>query len=334
MWFDIKRVNAQRRDLLPCLMSPQQTSCCLNIRKNGFDNAMKAWGKLITSLPGKVVVCLCSLLLLSGGIYGALNIDESFNRQLLTSKDSYYRKFLNVHEANFFLNIEVNIIFPGKIDHSSQEIQKMYSDVTKIASSNEYFVSRSISWLTEYLSWAKGRNIDLNDTKIFYQQLHHFTSLPEYKRFSQDLKFSENKESLLASRLSLYSESSADSIFQRDMMISIREDLSHLTNDVFAISPPFIFFEQYAHVLTETIKNIVVAGISILLISSLFLNHFAIIICLLCGFVALILELLGIMYLWGVSVNSISMINLVMALGFSVDYNFHLCYSAHIFSMT
>ena len=327
MWFDIKRINAKRRDFLPCLISPPPTDRCFSIQKHGLDNTMRAWGKLITSLPGKLVVCFCSFLLLSGGIYGALNIDESFNRQLLTSKDSYYRKFLNVFESNFFLNIEVNVIFPGQINHSSQDIQKMYDDVGKIAESNEYFISRTNSWLSEYQSWAKIKNIDINDTRTFYQHLHHFISLPKYIRFSQDLKFSENKEFLLASRMSLYSESSPDSIFQRDMMISIREDLSRVTNDnVFAVSPPFIFFEQYAHVLTETIKNIIVAGFSILLISSMFLDHFVIIICLLCGFIALILELFGLMYIWGVSVNSLSMINLVMALGFSVDYNAHVAY--------
>ncbi len=327
MWFDIKRINAQRRDFLPCLMSPPPTDCCSGIRANGFDNVMEAWGKVITSSPGKVIVCLCSLLLLSGGIYGALNIDESFNRQLLTTEDSHYREFLNVYEENFHLNIEVNIIFPTKADHSSQEIQKMYSDVENLVKCNGHFISGSISWLSEYLLWAKKKNIDINETTIFYRTLFDFVSLPKYRRFAQDLKFSENKTHLIASRILVYSKSSRDSIFHRDMMVSIREDLSRSKDvDAFAVALPFIYFEQYAHVLNETIRNLIVAGISILLISSMFLNHFVIIICLLCGFVALILELLGLMYIWNVSVNSISMINLVMALGFSVDYNAHVAY--------
>ena len=326
-WFDIKRINAQRRDFVPCLKSPNPTDCCSGIRTNGLDNIMRAWGRLITSSPGKVIVCLCSILLLSGGIYGALNIDESFNRQLLTAEDSHYREFLNVFEGNFLQNIEVNVIFPGQVDHSSQEIQKMYSNVEKLAKSNGHFIPGRISWLSEYLSWANESYIDINDTSIFYQHLQHFISLPKYRRFSQDLKFSENRTHLTASRLLLYSKSSIDSIFQRDMMVSIREDLSRsMAGSEFAVALSFIYFEQYAHVVTETIRNVIVAGISILLISSMFLNHFVIVICLLCGFVALILELLGLMYIWNVSVNSLSMINLVMALGFSVDYSAHVAF--------
>ena len=35
----------------------------------------------------------------------------------------------------------------------------------------------------------------------------------------------------------------------------------------------------------------------------------------------------GLMYVWGVSLNSISMINLVMAIGFAVDYSAHFAHS-------
>ena len=327
MWFDIKRINAQRQDMAPCFKARSPGNCCLGFRTHGFDNAMKSWGKIITSIPGKVVVCLFSILLFSGGIYGALNINETFNRQLLTTEDSHYREYLNVFEENFHLNIPVDVIFPGQQRYSCEELQKMYSKVQNIAKNNAYFIPQSISWLSEYLSWASKHNIDINDTDIFYETLSHFISLPQYIRFAEDLKFSKNQTHLIASRIVIFSKSSPESVFQRDMMISIRQDLSRATDvNAFAIALPFIYFEQYANVLDETIRNVIVAGISILFITSLFLNHFMIIICLMCGFLALILELLGLMYMWNVSVNSISMINLVMALGFSVDYNAHVAY--------
>ena len=327
MWLDIKRINAKRRDVLPCLMSTSSTNCCANTREFGLDNVMKAWGKVVTSLPGKFTVCLCSLLLLSGGIYGAMNIDESFSRQLLTTEDSHFKEFLNVYEANFHLNIEVNIIFPGKIGRSVQEIQSAYSIVEKLVKSNRHFIPRNINWLSEYLSWANERNVTVNNGSVFYTTLSNFVSIPKYRRFAQDLKFSNDRTHLTASRILVYCKSNSDSIFQRDMMVSIRDDIAHSTNvNAFAIALPFIYFEQYANVFRETIRNVIVAGISILLISSMFLNHLAVIICLLCGFIGLILELLGLMYIWNVSINSISMINLVMALGFSVDYNAHVVY--------
>ena len=43
--------------------------------------------------------------------------------------------------------------------------------------------------------------------------------------------------------------------------------------------------------------------------------------------VFLMFVFLGLMHVWGVSLNSISMINLVMAIGFAVDYSAHLAHS-------
>ena len=328
MWFDVKRINAKRQDFLPCFMSSEATNCCCSgIRKNGLDNVMKSWGRIITSFPGKVTVCLFSIALLAGGIFGAMNTDESFSRQLLTTENSHYRKFLDMYEENFHVEVEVNVIIPNQLDYSDHDIQQKYLDLENIAKRNKHFTSRTTSWLAEFLLWGKANNIDTNSKATFYSNLQIFISTPKFKRFAEDVKFSEDRKYLEASRIFVYSKSDPNSEFQRDMMISIREDLSRSSNlNAFAIAPPFIYFEQFAHVLDETIRNLIVAGISILLISSLFLNHVVIIVCLLCGFVALILELLGLMYLWNVSINSISMINLVMALGFSVDYNAHVIY--------
>ena len=49
------------------------------------------------------------------------------------------------------------------------------------------------------------------------------------------------------------------------------------------------------------------------------------------NFAALICELFGLMVLWNVSLNSVSMINLVMAIGFAVDYSAHI---AHAYVMS
>ena len=81
-------------------------------------------------------------------------------------------------KKNFHLNIEVNVIFPGRVDYSSRDVMDMYSDAEKLVKSNKHFTSRTISWLSEYRSWATKRNIDINDTGTFYQNLQNFISLP------------------------------------------------------------------------------------------------------------------------------------------------------------
>ena len=328
-WFDIKRIMAKRRDILPCLrVSPSSSSnCCVNSRRYLLDNAMKAWGRILMTSPGKISVCLLSFLLLAGGVYGAVNLDKGFSRQLLTTKGSPFQNFLNVYEVHFNLQIEVSVVVSGRLDYSSLEIQQKYLNLENITKSNKHFTTVTLSWMSAFLGWAKDNNASTSKPKQFYSSLQRFLAHPEYTMFAQDIKFSENKGEITSSRILVFSKSSTDSEFQKDMMASIRDDLSeHSDLDVFAIALPFIYFEQYAIILDETILNLITAGISILVVTLFFLIHPLVVFVLLLGFVALILELFGLMYLWDVSLNSISMINLVMALGFSVDYSAHVAY--------
>lgn len=121
---------------------------------------------------------------------------------------------------------------------------------------------------------------------------------------------------------------SHSSVFQRDAMLTLRKDLSTKSSlHTYPIAKPFIFLEQYSIIVTETVRNLAVASLAILLITSPFLVDFIVTLLVFFGFVALIFELFGLMFIWEVSLNSISMINLVMAIGFSVDYSAHIALS-------
>ena len=111
-------------------------------------------------------------------------------------------------------------------------------------------------------------------------------------------------------------------------MLTLRRDLSKESAlGAYPIARPFIFLEQYAILVSETIRNLTVASLAILVITSPFLVDLAVTLLVFLGFVALIFELFGLMFIWGVSLNSVSMINLVMATGFSVDYSAHIAHS-------
>ena len=89
--------------------------------------------------------------------------------------------------------------------------------------------------------------------------------------------------------------------------------------------------EQHAHTQSETTRNIAVAGAAVFVITLLSLLSLTATILVCLGFGSLICELFALMYIWDVSLNMISTINLVMAIGFSVDYSAHV---AHAYVMS
>ena len=97
--------------------------------------------------------------------------------------------------------------------------------------------------------------------------------------------------------------------------------------DAFPIRQPFTFFEQYAIISRDTIRNLLIATLAVLVITSTFLVDCTVAILVVFKFAALVCKLFGLMVIWDVSLNSVSMINLVKAIGFAVDYSAHVAHA-------
>lgn len=136
--------------------------------------------------------------------------------------------------------------------------------------------------------------------------------------FAQDLKFSANGSALEASCIICFMQNNDDSIFLKNAMQTPREDLDMKSNlRAFPITRAFIFFEQYVITSHETLRNLIIAAITVFVISSPFLVDCTVAILVLFNYAALIL---------GVSLNAVFIINLLMAIGFTVDYSAHIAH--------
>ena len=288
---------------------------------------MKWWATLLTHPGVKAVVICFSLLLLGAGIYGVTHVDESFDRRILAKDDSYLRQFLSAEEKHFVLSIDVSIVESGNVDYELSSTQEHIRQLTSIASDNKHYRNRSVSWMNSFSQYAKifKRNIT---GERFLPELKSFLQIPEYSYFSQDLKFSEDDTKLEASRVLSFMKNSNSSTFQKNAMLTLRDDIAEKSGlDAFPISRTFIFFEQYAITSRETIRNLIIAALAVLVVTSPFLVDCTVTFIVVLNFAALICELFGLMVIWNVALNSVSMINLVMAIGFAVDYSAHIAHA-------
>ena len=334
MTYDLKRIQSGRRDCLPFCKAPppKEGQPAWDEPSPQLSNrAMEVWGRFLTYPLTKVVVIVLSLGLLGAGIYGVTKVDETFDRRILAKDDSYLKRFLSAEKEHFELSIDVSIVETGKIDYEKPSTQEAIRNLTYIVSSNKYYINRSLSWMDSYLTFAKMSNISTIGPS-FLPGLKTFLSQPEFSLFRQDLKFSSNGSKLEASRILCFMKSNGESTFQESAMQTIRDDLETKSElGVFPITRAFIFFEQYAITSRETIRNLIIAALTVFVITSPFLVDCTVAILVLFNFAALICELFGLMVIWDVSLNVVSMINLVMAIGFAVDYSAHV---AHAYVMS
>lgn len=89
----------------------------------------------------------------------------------------------------------------------------------------------------------------------------------------------------------------------------------------------FIFYEQYAVIIFEFIQNLSLALLAVFLICFALLTHFGTTILVVIIILIIDVEIVGLMYVWGVSIDSVSVTNLVLAVGLAVDYSVHVAHA-------
>lgn len=105
---------------------------------------------------------------------------------------------------------------------------------------------------------------------------------------------------------------------------------SNLTTDVrvFPYSIVHPFFEQYLTMWPDTFRSISYSILAIFVVTFLFLGldiYSAIIVVI--TIIMIIVNLMGLMYHWGISLNAVSLVNLVVGVGISVEFCSHLTHS-------
>lgn len=94
--------------------------------------------------------------------------------------------------------------------------------------------------------------------------------------------------------------------------------------DIFAFSPFYVFFVQYITILSLTFSTLAVAALIIFAVSALLLGLFRMATLLTVTAVAIVVNISGIMAIWGISLNAVSLVNLIICLGLAVEFTVHI----------
>ncbi|XP_076437724.1 NPC intracellular cholesterol transporter 1-like [Babylonia areolata] len=96
-------------------------------------------------------------------------------------------------------------------------------------------------------------------------------------------------------------------------------------DEVFAYSIFYVFYEQYLTIVHDTVVNLAICLSAILVVTFTLLGcdlHSALLVIVTIGMI--LGDLLGLMYFWDISLNAVSLVNLIMAVGISVEFCSHI----------
>ncbi|KAM4728014.1 patched domain-containing protein 3 [Anableps anableps] len=275
----------------------------------------------LTHKRTKVFVLVSYLVYLAVSIYGILMLKEGLDIKNLALDDSYllrYYKHQEEHFSKYGYNVMVAVKQP--ISYWDENDQRaLHSCISSFKKLN--FVNSTSAWFTSYKHYASTSNLNVGTKEAFLSHLTLFLALNP--TFKLDLNLTAGS-AIQASRF--YVQTLNQSIL-KDMMTGLRMTAEKCPIELLVYHPAFIYFDQYIVISDSTIQTILIAVTAMLLVSLILIPNPLCSICVAFAICSVVVGVAGFMSLWGVSLDSISMINLIMCIGFSVDFSAHISYA-------
>ncbi|XP_077347156.1 patched domain-containing protein 3 [Lithobates pipiens] len=326
-WLVCKKVPEQKDDH----RSTFYNACCVGgtfsaITGTETDHLMtnffkKYYGPFLTNIWTKIIVLGLYGGYLAGSIYGCFQVQEGIDLRNLATDSSYVRSFYDYEDLYFEdYGPRVMVVVTQEVSYWDVDTRNKIDTCIESFKLTPYVCEDlSESWLKAYIGFAEMLDLDIKDGSNFIGNLSRFPVL------KQDVNIQSG--TIKASRFFIQTMNVTSAVDEKNMLNQVRDTAKSCEVPVLVYHPAFIYFDQYAVIIQNTIQNVAVAAIVMLVISLLLIPNPLCSLWVTFAIASIIVGVTGFMALWNVNLDSISMINLVICIGFSVDFSAHISYA-------
>jgi Niemann-Pick C1 protein len=346
---DVRRRNDFRLELEPMIRAPSLSRDWISIGKMIEWVMRKIVAPVVTYLPVSVVIVIVFFGLTGLSIYGATNLRQGLDQVTALPSDSHMVSFF--FKQREYLDIGPPVYFVTKqVNYSDPAVQDKLFESFDTVSRTEYIDRGSIQfWLDDFSKWAatkecSGHSISTRTIppEHFYQWLTEFlnqdtcckvygqiTPMCGFK-FRQDIKFDANHTSIRSSRMLVQTttlRSQADFINSMKAAFFTSNIVQTPEFEYYPYSIYYIYFAQYMYLPEVAALNIMIALGAVVVVTLLILASPISSVYILLVLLMIDIDLMGIMAVWDIYVNAVSVVNLVMSIGISVEFCVHIAKS-------
>ncbi|KAL7842080.1 hypothetical protein SRHO_G00237690 [Serrasalmus rhombeus] len=281
----------------------------------------KHYGPLLTTFWAKAMVIILYVVYVSISIYGCTTIKEGIDLKNLAVDQSYIVRYYE-DEKEYFghygpnVMLAVNGTFPYWENAERKRLEYCIDKFQNLS----FVRNQSPSWLHSFEHYAEKMNITISSDVEFKKHLKTF--LREHPTLRSDVSITN--DNIDASRLFLQT---ANVPSEKIMLESLRKTADDCQISLVVYHPAFIYYDQYAVIMNNTIQTVCVATMVMLVISLILIPNPVCALWVAFTIALVIVGVAGFMALLGINLDSISMINLIISIGFSVDFSAHISYT-------
>ncbi|CAM9359667.1 unnamed protein product, partial [Ectocarpus fasciculatus] len=298
------------------------------------------YAPFVLSTKGKALVLFASAGLLAAGMYGVTQATQGLD-VLDLAPDGHYSIEYTVRSRYYDFDIQewyvpINV-YTQEVDYPDVTVQAEIQSIDEEMLELENVEGPVDSWLASFIVWAEANttysaNVGTSggypvydDRNSFYTALSAFLEDEDNARFLTEVIF-DDEGLIKISRSEMFLINLVDTDNNVDALLDTREvsDQSTLDPQPFAHSDVFGFTEQYLVIYDELLTSFGLALFAVFILSLFVLGKVTIVALVCVTLVIIDVELLGFVYHWNLNVNSITVIELIMAVGLVVDYMVHI----------
>ncbi|XP_067131837.1 patched domain-containing protein 3-like [Centruroides vittatus] len=315
---------------------------CEEDKKDNEDCFMKFFRdrfSIFVFRPGVIVLIICLYFaLLSMGIWGITCIKEGIdilkfnptNYEITESFRVFYKYFT---EYPFTVHVVINETLDysdPKIQNSIHNFMQKFHAIENIAKHDYDF-----SWLKYFkefqshpISKFSLRGYDLSQKQDFIDSLRNvFLKFKGALQFTNDISFNQNYTDIVSSRFLFLAKNVSDSAMEIQFVNNLWKVAEEAPFSVVIHTLITPIVEQGVIIRDITFQLFWITSLLIFVVFvSLIPNLQCALIVSICV-VSITVQTIGFMSLWEINLDIVSMICLILCLGFCVNYPTHMCYS-------
>eukprot|EP00916_Digyalum_oweni_P025194 GHVL01041554.1.p1 GENE.GHVL01041554.1~~GHVL01041554.1.p1 ORF type:complete len:1097 (+),score=209.39 GHVL01041554.1:386-3292(+) len=290
------------------------------------------YGQWLTHPVTKICVILFFIAFVAVSYNGFTKLPQGLELRQLAADTSYLQSFED-DLAVFFSKYgpQTDVFIQEELPWWKSEYRTNLKNMAK-SLETAYYGIRVINplelfYTSSYAPESLSASGDVEET-AFITGLTNFLDDHRYKRFERDFSWNSSNSIVRSFRLTVLPKFYQGSKERGQFMQDMRNDVSkypklHAT----AYNYYFVFFESDLEILPSVIQNLSIAAVCMLFVALILIPKLQSGLLVVLTMAMIDVGLFGFMYYWDLQLNMITMINLVISIGFSVDYSAHICHT-------
>ncbi|XP_067131175.1 patched domain-containing protein 3-like [Centruroides vittatus] len=286
----------------------------------------------------RIFIILLYSILLSTGIWGVMSLKEGFNVHKFHPESFEITRGFHVFYKYFTqYPFTVHVVINETLDYSNPRVQHSVNDFMQ-----KFHTIENIAGFEYEFSWLKYYNkfqnhpiskyslsgYDLSQKQDFMDALRNvFLKFTGAKQFNNDIIFNHNYTDIVASRFLFL----AKDVSNRVTEFKIANDLAKIAKEapfsvvIHTLITPVI--EQGIVIRQMTIQLFWITSLLIFVIFVTLIPNLRCALIVSVCVVSITVQTVGFMSLWAIHLDIVSLMSLILCIGFCVNYPTHICYS-------